>query len=31
VFVAINWDDLWFGVKGYSFLVIAGFLRKLFR
>jgi len=31
VFVAINWGDLWLGVKDYAFLVIAGFLRKLFR
>jgi len=31
VFVASNWDDLQLGVKSYSILVIAGFLRKLLR
>jgi len=31
LFVASNWDDLQLGVKSYSILVIAGFLRKLFR
>jgi len=31
VSVALDWDDLRLGVKDYSFLVIAGSLRKLFR
>ena len=29
--VAIDWDDLWLGVKGLSNLVLAGFPRNLFR
>lgn len=29
--VAKDWDDLWLGVKGYSNLQIAGFLRNLLK
>jgi len=31
VSVAIGWDELRVGVKGYSNLEIAGFLRNLFK
>jgi len=31
VSVAIDWDELWLGVKSLSNLEIAGFLRNLFK
>jgi len=29
--VAIDWDELWLGVKSFPNLEIAGFLRNLFK